>query len=40
MIKAEKILINLGAKNVLIKGGHLKSNQMNDILLNEKRNIY
>ena len=25
MIKAGKILINLGAKNVLIKGGHLKS---------------
>ena len=36
MIKAAKILINLGAKNVLIKGGHLKSNQMNDILLNKK----
>ena len=36
MIKAGKILINLGAKNVLIKGGHLKSNQMNDILLNKK----
>ncbi len=36
MIKAAKILINLGAKNVLIKGGHLKSNQMNDILLNRK----
>ena len=25
MIKAGKKLINLGAKNVLIKGGHLKS---------------
>ena len=36
MIKAGKILINLGAKNVLIKGGHLKSNQMNDVLLNKK----
>ncbi len=36
MIKAGKILINLGAKNVLIKGGHLNSNQMNDILLNKK----
>ena len=36
MIKAGKILISLGAKNVLIKGGHLKSNQMNDILLNKK----
>jgi hydroxymethylpyrimidine kinase/phosphomethylpyrimidine kinase len=29
-------LINLGAKNVLIKGGHLKSNEINDILLNKK----
>ena len=36
MIKAGKILINLGAKNVLIKGGHLKSYQMNDVLLNKK----
>ena len=36
MIKAGKILIKLGAKNVLIKGGHLKSKQMNDIWLNKK----
>jgi hydroxymethylpyrimidine/phosphomethylpyrimidine kinase len=36
MIKAGKILISLGAKNVLIKGGHLKSKKMNDILLNKK----
>ena len=36
MIKAGKILISLGAKNVLIKGGHLKSKHMNDILLNKK----
>ncbi len=36
MIKAGKILISLGAKNVLIKGGHLKSRQMNDILLTKK----
>ena len=36
MIIAGKILIRLGAKNVLIKGGHLKSKQMNDILLNKK----
>ena len=35
MIKAGQYLINLGAKNVLIKGGHLKSNQMNDIFLNK-----
>ena len=36
MIKAGKILISLGAKNVLIKGGHSKSKQINDILLNKK----
>jgi hydroxymethylpyrimidine kinase/phosphomethylpyrimidine kinase len=36
MINAGKILIKVGAKNVLIKGGHLKSKQMNDILLNKK----
>ena len=27
MIEAGKILISLGAQNVLIKGGHLKSKQ-------------
>ena len=36
MIKAGKILINFGAKNVLIKGGHLKSKKINDILVNRK----
>jgi len=36
MIRAGKILISLGAKNVLIKGGHLKSKKMNDIFLNKK----
>ena len=36
MIKAGELLINLGAKNVLIKGGHLRSEKMNDILLNKK----
>jgi len=36
MIKAGQLLINLGAKNVLIKGGHLKSNEIKDILLNKK----
>ena len=36
MIKAGKILISLGAKNVLIKGGHLSSKKMTDILLNKK----
>ena len=37
MITAGKILIKLGAKNVLIKGGHLNSSQMNDILLSKKK---
>ena len=36
MIKAGNILIQMGAKNVLIKGGHLKSKKINDILLNKK----
>ena len=36
MIKAGQLLINLGAKNVLIKGGHLKSEHMYDILLNKR----
>ncbi len=36
MIDAGKILIQMGAKNVLIKGGHLNSKKMNDILLNKK----
>ena len=36
MIKAGKILINLGAKNVLIKGGHLNSKQIHDIFINKK----
>jgi len=36
MIKAGKKLISLGAKNVLIKGGHLESKNMNDIFINKK----
>ena len=36
MIKAGKILVSSGARNVLIKGGHLKSKKMNDILINKK----
>jgi hydroxymethylpyrimidine/phosphomethylpyrimidine kinase len=36
MIKAAQILLKLGAKNVLIKGGHLKSKFMQDILVNKK----
>ena len=36
MIKACQILVSSGARNVLIKGGHLKSKKMNDILINKK----
>ena len=35
MILAANKLINLGAKNVLIKGGHLKSKKVIDIFLNK-----
>ena len=35
MIIAANKLINLGAKNVLIKGGHLKSKKVEDIFLNK-----
>ena len=35
MILAANELINLGAKNVLIKGGHLKSNKVEDIFANK-----
>ena len=36
MIDAGKILINLGVKNILIKGGHGNSNKIFDILVNKK----
>ena len=36
MIRAADQLISLGAKNVLIKGGHLKSKFMSDILVSKK----
>ena len=35
MIYAANLLINLGAKNVLIKGGHLKSKVMTDVLVSK-----
>ena len=35
MIFAANRLINLGAKNVLIKGGHLNTNKVQDIFLNK-----
>jgi hydroxymethylpyrimidine/phosphomethylpyrimidine kinase len=36
MIFAANELIKLGAKNVLIKGGHLKSKKVEDIFLNKR----
>ena len=36
MIYAANILLNLGAKNVLIKGGHRNTKNMEDILVNKK----
>ena len=39
MILAANKLIKLGAKNVLIKGGHLKSKKVEDIFLNQKELI-
>ena len=36
MIKAANILLKLGVKNVLIKGGHIKSKRMKDVFLSNK----
>ena len=36
MIRAANILLLMGAKNVLIKGGHLKSKVVKDIFVNKK----
>ena len=36
MISAANILLELGAKNVLVKGGHKNTKHMEDILLNKK----
>jgi len=36
MIKAAKKMISMGAKNVLLKGGHLKSKMIFDILVSKK----
>jgi len=36
MIDAANVLLNLGAKNVLIKGGHLLSDSIYDIFINKK----
>ena len=39
MIHSGNLLVKLGVKNVLIKGGHIKSNRMTDILINKKELI-
>ncbi len=36
MINASHILLNLGVKNILIKGGHGKTRVMNDVFFNKK----
>jgi len=36
MIDAANILLKLGAKNVLVKGGHRKTKHMEDVLINRK----
>ncbi len=36
MIKAAKILLRYGVKNILIKGGHSKKKTMKDVFLNKK----
>ena len=37
MIAAGKIILNLGIKNVLMKGGHLNNNKLTDILINKEK---
>ena len=37
MINAAKKIINMGSKNVLLKGGHLKNNMIFDILVTKER---
>ena len=37
MIHAANILLNFGVKNVLLKGGHRKSNYIQDVLLSRKK---
>ena len=36
MIKAAKILLKLGAQNILLKGGHQNSYFIEDVLLNKR----
>ena len=37
MIKAAKKILNMGAKNVLLKGGHLKNKMIFDILVSKRK---
>ncbi len=39
MINAAKILLKLGAKNVLVKGGHRNTKTMNDVFISKKKII-
>ena len=36
MIQAANILLELGVKNILVKGGHRNTKTMNDVFLNRK----
>tara|TARA_B110000027_G_scaffold95752_1_gene101133 strand:- start:95 stop:907 length:813 start_codon:yes stop_codon:yes gene_type:complete len=36
MVRAAQVLLSMGAKNVLIKGGHLQSKSITDIFINKK----
>jgi len=36
MVRAAQVLLSMGAKNILIKGGHLKSKFVKDIFINKK----
>jgi len=40
MIQAAQALLSIGAKNVLIKGGHLKSKIVKDIFVNKKEIMF
>ena len=37
MIRAANILLKFGAKNILIKGGHINTKTMHDVFLNKKQ---
>ena len=39
MIRAANILINKGARNILIKGGHLNTNKIQDVFVSKKETL-